>query len=294
MEFSKMKKIQFLDHTPLHIVKHWMDFLKKQDIGITSRHQLLAYFLETNKTNNIVPAVMENRFISAKMPFFNVYPKVAEALAKTKLTIRPCDIQKSIIHDIPAISIKLAKESKEAIAAKTEWFIISVFDGDPYKIVSTSGFARRFFGCGKPFIAVYFSTQGWSSLSAVPLDSFFEESEFPETDIQSGLKTVCRIALGVMMLAADPDYIKPVLLKADEDKTTPLEERIARARNRGVYGFTIGEDIERSPHFRRPHFAIRWTGNGGEIPKLVPVKGSIVGNKELVTVPTGYEIDVQS
>jgi hypothetical protein len=35
---------------------------------------------------------------------------------------------------------------------------------------------------------------------------------------------------------------------------------------------------------------VRWTGKGGEIPKLVPVKGAIINKKLMTTVPTGYEV----
>jgi len=288
--------VKFMDHTPIRVVKDQMQYAKALNAGVVSRHQLLHYLVETKNFASIIPVVMENRFITAEKPFFNVYPKVADALSRTKLNVRPADIEKSIIHDLPAISIRLAKGSKESVSSQTEWFIISVFDGHSFTMIQETGIGLKFFGCNRPFIAIYHESDGNARLSTVPLDSFFDESKFPDaTSGRPDLKIICRMTLGVMMLAADPDYIKPVLLKADEGKTTPIEERIARARNRGVYGFAIGEEIERCPHFRRPHFAIRWTGKGAEIPKLVPVKGAVVGDKKLLTsVPTGFENDTEA
>jgi len=283
--------VKFISETPVQI-KKVLKNIQDLDPTVTDRRQLMHYFLEKKNAPCVILSIIENRFITAEKPFFNVYPKVAQALANTKLSIKPSDIPKSIIHDLPAISIRLPIGSSQEKNAKTNWFIISVFDGDPLRILNASGM-NRFFGCqGKPFVAIYSidESSNYIRLSTAPFDVSFDDADnhLPDQEKRSTAE-ICRIALGVMLLAADPDYIKPVLLKADEGKTTPIEERIARAKNRGVYGFTIGEEIERCPHFRRPHFAIRWTGKGAEIPKLVPVKGAIVGKEKMTTVPTGYE-----
>lgn len=150
---------------------------------------------------------------------------------------------------------------------------------------------------GKPFVVVTGAQDDGSgiALATCPLDSTFEDAAFAVNMLDEQKRIshqMCRIALGVMLLAADPDYVKPVILKADEGKTTPIDERVERARNRGVFGFTLGEDIEVSPHFRRPHFAIRWTGKGASVPKLVPVKGAVIGRSIMTTVPTGYEDEI--
>ena len=62
---------------------------------------------------------------------------------------------------------------------------------------------------------------------------------------------------------------------------------IARAKRKGKFGFSIGKKYETMPHFRRPHFALRHTGKGGSIPKIVPAKSSIVHKSVLTRVPTG-------
>lgn len=96
------------------------------------------------------------------------------------------------------------------------------------------------------------------------------------------------------MLACDSRYCEPILLNRDKQKRLTEEDKKKaqnRARNRGVYGFDIGKDVEISPHFRRPHFAIRWTGEGRKVPKLVPVKGAVINKRLLEEIPTGYDGD---
>jgi hypothetical protein len=103
---------------------------------------------------------------------------------------------------------------------------------------------------------------------------------------------IVKLAIGVLMLASDHEFVTPIRLSADAGKELTAEEITARAKKRGVFGYEIGKEFEQSevsPHLRRPHFAIRWTGKGSAIPKLVPVKGSIVKRSELTSVPTGFE-----
>jgi hypothetical protein len=280
----------FIESTPIGIIKVFKD-IKKQGIGITDYRQLTHYFLAQKNTPWVIRSIIETRFIAAEKPFFNVYPKVCEALSKTSIEITPSTIPRSVIHELPAISIKLPIKSTEAKIAQANWVIVSVFDKHPHELLKATGLTR-FFGCAdEPFLAIYHCDTQGVSLSTVPLYSSFKDSDCVNIEgKREEFELLCRIVLGVMLLASDPNYIKPVLLKADENKTTPLNERVERAKKRGVYGFTIGEDIERSPHFRRPHFAVRWTGKGGEIPKLVPVKGAVINKKLMITVPTGYEV----
>jgi len=291
-------KTQFITNTPMGFVKRWMSYAK--DFGVTDRHQLPHFITGTSQSMDVIPVIMENRFITAERPFFNVYPKVADALAQTKLDIKPSSIPRSIVNDLPAISVKFAKGSSQAIATGCEWFLVSVFDGDTFELLKATRL-NQLFNCDSPFMAVLAMNESSGGgrtgrLSTARLHQTFANSRYI-TDHATGLSeiwqsqtnTLCKIALGVMMLASDPDYIKPVVLKSDEGKSTTLDDRIARAKRRGVFGFSIGEDVERSPHFRRPHFAIRWTGKGASVPRLVPVKGAIIGKETMVTVPTGFE-----
>lgn len=295
--------VKFMDHTPLKIneIKNCLKSSKKQKIENIDVIKALMSNMSTFHWSNLCCA--EDDFIENGKPFFNVYPKVVDALSKTSLSIKPCEIEESIIHRLETICVKLPIgheiESKYGI----KWFFISICNGVPetHPQARAITLSQRFEDTSK-ILQTSYSTGDFCASWATMWNGSFELSDKNMAVVNRESKSesearriIARIACGVMMLAADPDYIKPVLLKADEGKTTPLEERIARAKNRGVYGFTIGEEIERCPHFRRPHFAIRWTGKGAEIPKLVPVKGAVVGDKKLLTnVPTGFEDDSEA
>jgi len=292
--------VKFMDHTPLQINRLKKEFYahSKRKVGNIDMIRALASRKETFHWSNMCCA--EDDFAVAGGPFFNVYPKVIEALSKTNLSMRPCDTPESLIHKLEVICVKFPVgheiESKYGI----KWFFMSICHGVPETTPRVQDIImnQRFEHCIK-LLQISYSTGDWCSSWATLWNESFELSDEGmvhfngESEPQSEVRRlIARIACGVLLLAADPDYIKPVLLKADEGKTTPIEERIARAKNRGVFGFTIGEDIERSPHFRRPHFAIRWTGKGASIPKLVPVKGAIIGKEIMTTVPTGFEQEV--
>ena len=62
---------------------------------------------------------------------------------------------------------------------------------------------------------------------------------------------------------------------------------VEKAHRRGKIGWKIGDRIEVDPHFRRPHFAIRWCEEGRRVPRLRPIKGCIVHRHKATTVPTG-------
>jgi hypothetical protein len=51
------------------------------------------------------------------------------------------------------------------------------------------------------------------------------------------------------------------------------------------------ERIASGPHYRKPHPALYWTGEGRKIPKIVFRRGAIVQGKKLKEVPTGFEAE---
>lgn len=280
---------KFMDHTPLHLAylcsgtkgaKYRDPYIQQQVIkNILQQKQFTEY--------NFVSC--EIRWINAKAPFFNLYPQVSKALQKTSLNITPSSIEESIVHRLGSVCVKLSSCSEILRRYGVGWFFIDFARSVMVNQVNDKN-AAVFNG-----FCVAYQTRENVFCFATKLDTNFEEAEHwlkkdQETEDECECRRlIARVAIGVLLLASDPDYIKPVLLKADEGKTTPIEERISRAKNRGVYGFTIGEDIERCPHFRRPHFAIRWTGKGGSVPKLVAVKGAVINKSLMTTVPTGWE-----
>lgn len=197
-------------------------------------------------------------------PFFEVYPKVAEGLSRTPLDTQAADIPRTVIHDLGVLCVK---------------FPLGMMPGIDFAFLSAVHEGLNRIENRTDFFVIYEDRFAWNTIEPGSLPSQREE---PFHDLAMS------VLIGVMFLASDPEIIKPILIKKDARKH-PTDERIQRARRRGVYGFTVGEDIERSPHWRRPHFAIRWTGKCGKIPKLVPVKAACVGKEKLLNIPTGYE-----
>lgn len=104
--------------------------------------------------------------------------------------------------------------------------------------------------------------------------------------------TCLRLLCAICLLDESSGMLVPDVLTDDQEKfdSNPesRERLIDRAKRRGKFGWTVGKNLEVSPHIRRPHFGIRWTEAGRTVPKLVPIKGSVVKRKTIYEVPTGY------
>lgn len=109
-------------------------------------------------------------------------------------------------------------------------------------------------------------------------------------------RTVARVLAGAALLSGDPSMIQPEVLNRDElrakdaDQET-IDRLAARAIARGKYGWSFGKAIESIPHFRRPHFGLRWCGVGRMVPRIVPIKGAVVHREKATKLPTGLKDD---
>ena len=115
-------------------------------------------------------------------------------------------------------------------------------------------------------------------------------SEYPCPDRVEMTYVVTRLLITTFILFNDPTFVQPEVLAKDQEKydKTKDPKYVEKAKRRGVHGFNIGKEFEKIPHFRRPHLGLRWTGKGGKIPKIVPIKGAVVHPSKLTKVPTGY------
>lgn len=223
-----------------------------------------------------------------RKPFFNIHEPVVRSIKNTSLSIKPGTIPTSVVHELGIICVKFPIGISEPLLSGVENFLIAFSDATYHHKT----------GAMIPGGSVAFTYHTKTSVhsSVCILNQNFEEAELildtvGETDFElKQRQLISRIGLGVMLLAADPEFIKPVLLKCDHGRNIDLEKLKKRAHQRGLIGYEIGADMEVSPHFRRPHFAIRWTGKGSEIPKLVPVKGAIIHKSKMQEIPTGYEV----
>lgn len=139
--------------------------------------------------------------------------------------------------------------------------------------------------------------------------SEYLETRKSMTESQRGyLGFICRILVIIALLSNDDHEIfERIVLARDKDKFNPDEpdKFWERAKNNGMYGWDVGKNLptleeleeykangtfrgKNVPHFRNGSFAIRWTGKGRTIAKIVWIRETIV-NKHLATqLPEGY------
>jgi hypothetical protein len=227
---------------------------------------------------------LEHAWLKAKRPFYNIYPAVVECLKRTNINIPLVSVTKRF----DPVTICFA-EGKGPMSDKGEVESMLVC------VSREVDFPKLRPGCDGLFISVC-ARQGSFCNCIAPdkettligelLDEFTEGVTTPKN------KNLFRLAIGVILLSRNQDFVEPILLQRDRHKKFDSQEAydaaVQRAIRRGVNGHTIGKHLEVSPHIRAPHFGIRWTGKGHAIPKLVPIKGCVVKRSQLYPIPTGY------
>lgn len=111
-----------------------------------------------------------------------------------------------------------------------------------------------------------------------------------------------KLSVLVSLVAAGNDLITPAILASEQEKydIEPdeaakrwMEERAAKIQGRGFdFGRELQTRSELSPHWRNPHMALYWTGEGRTKPVLKLRAGSIVIPKHLSNVPSGFDCPV--
>lgn len=235
-----------------------------------------------------VQVVLELNWIEAHRPYYSVYPAIARMLLNTKLEI-DC---KYIKLPLSTLLIRFPKSSPLKVG-ETDRRLRSILVGEFEDMRCREGLRGRGLGlwCDRGEEDIYrrrvydFQTLILQDEITVE-ESIRQYIDFQESDDPKALHDALRVVVGLSMMATDPEIVIPDVLSKDQNK--PLTDvEIQRARRRGKIGWVVGKGVEILPHIRKPHFAIRWTGKGGTIPLLRPVKGCIVHKKEVTSVPTG-------
>jgi hypothetical protein len=229
----------------------------------------------------------ERNWAIKSRPFFNIYPAVINSLSNTPVSIVPRTIPKSIVHELGVLCVKLPSGFNHKMTTGITHFFVtianSVLNPGSRELIPSEAISVNYV-CND----MIFHT--WCSMD----EPFIEPGRetyigVPMTDLETRQRRFLeKLTLGIMLLAADPEFVQPILLKRDQGKSGDRKKMIERAKRNGVFGFDIGANMDVSPHFRRPHFAIRWTGKGAQTPKLVPVKGTVI-HRDAMAVPTGFE-----
>jgi hypothetical protein len=119
--------------------------------------------------------------------------------------------------------------------------------------------------------------------------SLYQGVQVKEEMVNEIIKLCCTVCL----IGNDPELVCPDVIAKEREKFEQGDEKtkkkiIEKSIRRGKYGFNLGANLEMIPHYRRPHFALVWTGKGKSTAKVVMRKGSIVHREKIIEVPTGF------
>lgn len=259
------------------------DEFYNQLIGVETRSDIVALL------------IVQRDWYREVRPYYKVWPSIHEALLRVKLDV---SVRSAAIELGLSFAIRLHKEividwgwnattTGYDLSAIGSLLVCTCRDagGNPKLIIS---------GQGVDYLATSLSDTGpmhFNLDDTRTFDDVLEDStdKWSESSRVS-IKPMLRLVLGVLLMSQDPSIVTADVLSKDSRKyeETNDPKYIERARKRGIVGWSIGEKYESCPHIRRPHFGIRHTGKGRTIPRIVPIKGAVVHQKKLTTVPTGY------
>lgn len=233
---------------------------------------------------------LERNWCNLNRPFYNVWPCIAEALIKTSLDI-PNVILFSMLQKLPELICcrfatgheELLIQNKKFETCKVESILYApaaladVDSHDRFTVALAHTDRLRY-----NHLVCRFDTEP-DTLVSNYLGNYVGIERY---------LGVFRLLAAIAIIAADAesDLISPVVMRKHQEKyeLSGNSDYIERARRNGLVGWNIGSNIEVSAHVRRPHFGLRWTGKGSEIPKIVPIKGTVVKRNKMMEVPTGY------
>lgn len=299
--------MKFFDYTTIYEV------VKKQHPHIVDRERWLeANTVPLQKKGFLTQAMAENAWVRCRRPYFNVWPGITEALMRVKLDL-PTE---SLDFPLPQLLLRFPEGDPLPCGtefAKTIFFSMAVsgIEGrgkhrDPTKaeVVPLLCYWMDF-GHTKE----YATAVSWAAIELKAGNTVEREMELIESSRGSemtqkdrtmhidAIRDAMRMIVAVTLLGIDSEMVVPDILSKDKGKVPegqPIPQKlIEKAHRRGKIAYDIGKELddshrEGSPHYRRPHFGLRWTGKGGSIPKIVPIKGTVVGRKKMTEVPTGY------
>lgn len=270
-----MKFVEYKTHLELNSTKSF------QKNVLSSSQSLVKYHFDLILGSNDpkfkftnVSLLCDLSWYAYKRPYYILYPAAEEAFSRIKLESKFIEfVVSECVNKWPAKDEILKKNVvMPCLAVHTEryGYLVS-FDRTIEENI--------------PGFTITRVTENTKRLDDKVMSFVFPQN-FEDVEINSAL-IICMF----LYMTGDAEFAERLLLSKDEKRHPrgeDYERAVERAIRRGKNGWSIGKDWDSIPHFRRPHFGIRWTGKGGKIPKLVPIKGSFVKRSEMLKVPTGY------
>jgi hypothetical protein len=227
--------------------------------------------------------VAERKWIENRRPYYHAYPAVCSALQNTKLTFTLSELG---VHLQPTAICFVVGHEPTADGMKVESVAFSLLDRMQIDVQGK----HLDIDNKRLVFRMRLNVIGGKNAGSDRILQCSDETPIAEWALGSHLH-IAALCIGLAMLANDDRFAEPMLLNRDYGKPLTPEQKqaaIERAKRNGKNVIEIGKHIDASPHFRRPHFGIRWTSKGRSIPKLVPIKGCLVSRSKLYPIPTGY------
>lgn len=227
---------------------------------------------------------------SQTRPYYKVWPSIITPLCKIKLDISFDDIQAEEQTICIRFPVGFEPSTSDGKIRSIMAAVLPTYNQEHIKVLSVWPDIIRSDGRKCDATILYVSEQVDLTIEQQLIGWYFTTKDQQPLGISESISACVRFAVSVLILGHDPSIIEPEVLACDADKfaRTNDPKYIDKARRRGVVGWSIGREFESCPHYRRPHLALRHTGKGKTIPKIVPVKGAIVHREKMTQVPTGH------
>jgi hypothetical protein len=237
----------------------------------------------------------ERTWEGLRRPYYNVYPSIIPMLTRLNLAV-----DTNLVRlPMPSLCIRLPKDTRNPLkfASRGEQvyvgsiLVTDVGETGRLTVRLDTGENRPGYMTLHPFF--YFIRKSGVTMEQLLMDAEQEPVTersgvvVPDRIMTDSLRLCCTLCL----LDDNPELISPDVLTADFAKyeATGNRKYVDRAHSRGKFGWNVGRHIEVIPHYRRPHLALVWTGEGRKIAKIVPRKGSLIHRHAVETIPTGFQ-----
>lgn len=242
--------------------------------------------LVPNGAKNRVPLNLHSLLVSELgwaedgRPYYNIYPSIVEAFSKV-------DLGKLTTIDMPVRSLVIRFSGATKIKSI---FVANCISSQNLKAILL-GIDIGATSIYKNVIVPAPIVRGITFPEGLTIE---EQIAKGGNDFNEEVTFAVKILTCLCLIKDNPDIIEREPLNEDRERWEATHDLalIERAEKRGKKEWAVGKHIEVTPGFRRPHFAIRWCGVGGNDPQLRPIKGCIVKKKIVEELPTGYLDDL--
>ncbi len=272
-------------------MQHFRDiatyFACRQDAMKRMNWREYYHFLADNSTLSIHAyrdAMWENEWYSLGQPYYRIYPSILRLFLGINLDVP----SNSLCLPLSPLVIQLP----DGKVRSGDWVIDNLLVVAPvptHLAIAAYGVCRgEGATCGIIF-PLTSHTVGERVLEAMGTPNVFAPPQ-GWVPVSNDLMLQCmRIVATLCLIADNPEFVRPDVLAADEDKyeRTGDEKYVEKAKRRGKFGWTVGKHVEMSPHFRNGCLAVYWTGHGRTKRTIRWRKESIVHKKVIQSVPQG-------